>query len=400
MAPTPNYTVKISFNEELRRLPYSPEKGVQGLFELCQQCFNLKSFAAFQLTYQDGEGDTIVLTCNEELATLFKDTDTIKLTLQRRGVKKAVASSTSSAPFTSETAEASGEESEPKKDKEGKKKRKEKRRNIKSKIVSSKVVRLRWKELNVVATTSSDNGEEKKKKNGGKRRQAKGCYFGSSIKGKLTFKTGLGKRSLWLAHTVKDGEGDATALMFAPLSSPKRFLRVCPDGTVNLSNGGIGKRTRWSLEEEDGKTKIVSKFDPKLSLAAVSAGKKKNNRGGEETKLRQKLVARGIDGTGPVPANVVSRTFVVEDVDATQLLVKVVKSWSKKRRTVNKIHKQRKEEWKSELKGRKGRKGGKGAKGGKGGKCRRHQQEEQQEGEQKPHPHHVMRFGIRKGLVV
>lgn len=389
----PNYTVKISYNEELRRLPYSPEKGVQGLFELCQQCFNLKNFAAFQLTYQDAEGDNIVLTCNEELATLFKDTDTIKLTLQRRGGKKAAPSAATSTTST-ENAEASGEETEPKKvkkDKEGKKKRKEKRRNFKKRIVSSKVVRLRWKEPNTVATTSTDNnGEEKKKKNPGKKAQAKGCYFGSSIKGKLTFKSGLGKRSLWLVHTVKDGEGETTSLMFAPLSTPKRFLRVCPDGTVNLSNGGVGKRTKWSLEEEDGKARIVSKFNPKFSLSALSAGKKKNKTGEVEAKPRQHIVARGIDGTGPIPENVVSRTFTVEDVDATQLLVKVVKSWSKKRRTVKKVHKQRKEEWKSELKSG-GKKGGKGGKG----KCRKQKQEE---GEQKPH--HVMRFGIRKGLVV
>jgi len=225
--------------------------------------------------------------------------------------------------------------------------KKEKKKAVKAQIASTKVIRIRWRQANPnlkpkpVKEAAPAEKEREEKKN--LRRAAKGCYVGANIKGDLKFNGGIGVRSIWLCHSLTNGD-----CMFSPLSAPKRYLRVFPDGTVDLSNGGTGPRTRWGLVQGEGeglKTRLLSRFAPNLHLAALSAGKKLKTKlpKAEAAPLRkvkkEKVTPRAVDAAHP-PANLLSDNFGIEEVDPIELLKKMASRKTQKKIVERKAAKQ------------------------------------------------------------
>lgn len=229
--------------------------------------------------------------------------------------------------------------------------KKEKKKAVKAQIASTKVIRIRWRQANPnlkpkpvkeAAPAAEGKAKEREEKKN-LRRAAKGCYVGVNIKGDLKFNGGIGGRSIWLCHNLTNGD-----YMFSPLSAPKRYLRVFPDGTVDLSNGGTGPRTRWGLVQGEGeglKTRLVSRFAPNLHLAALSAGKKLKTKlpKSEAAPLRkvkkEKVTSRAVDAAHP-PANLLSDNFGIEEVDPIELLKKMASRKTQKKIVERKAAKQ------------------------------------------------------------
>jgi hypothetical protein len=349
--------VKIAFKDELRRVAFAPETGFQGLQETCAKIFALKNFAPYQLTYKDAEGDLLILSSTEELDQLVADGKTPKLNLVARKVAKPVAIRVVRAPAPEtpavtetskpeeekvtpqaiETAPAvaaeSATEEAPKEQepKAPKKSFKEKRMVLKEQTVSTKVVRLRWRQANPDAkpqeTTTTTEGESERGNWKQKKLASKGCYVGATFKGKIKFTCGVGKKGLWFCRELTNGDR-----MFSPLCAPFRFLRVYPDGTVNLSHAGIGQKTRWGFapltSESNFGGRLVSRATPNLHLTAVSAGKKKKC---HSEKKKERVEARGLN-LAAAPNNLLSSEFAIEEVDAVQVLkwMAIRKAWKKR----------------------------------------------------------------------
>jgi hypothetical protein len=73
---------------------------------------------------------------------------------------------------------------------------------------------------------------------------------------------------------------------------------------------------------------------------------KNRNEGGG----KKKVIARCVDLAATTPKNIAAKQFWVEEVDATQLLVNVVKKLSNRRRVARKMRKEGRKNWKKNLK--------------------------------------------------
>jgi len=340
--------VKIAFKDELRRVAFAPESGFQGLQETCTKLFGLKNFASYQLTYEDDEGDVLILSSPEELNQLVAGGKTPKLNLVARKVAQTVAIRVVRASKPEEekvTPQATGKEEAPKEQEEPKapnKSFKEKRCFLKEQTVSTKVVRLRWRQANPDAKPQETTEGESERANWRQKKLAsKGCYVGATFKGKIKFSCGVGKKGLWFCRELTNGDR-----MFSPLCAPFRFLRVFPDGTVNLSQAGIGQKTRWGFVPLTGESnfggRLVSRATPDLHLTAVSAGKKKKF---HTEQKKERVEARGLN-LAAAPKNLLGSEFAIEEVDAVQLLkwMAIRKAWKKR------AHHQAKKEQKKQAK--------------------------------------------------
>jgi len=289
----------------------------------------------------------LILSSTEELNQLVAGGKTPKLNLVVRKVAKPVAIRILRAPATetskpeeekvtpqaTETAPAAATESpkEAPKEQESKAPKKsfrEKMIFLKEQTVSTKVVRLRWRQPNPDSKPQETTEGESERCNWRQKKLAsKGCYVGANFKGKIKFTCGVQKKGLWFCRELTNGDR-----MFSPLCTPFCFLRVSSDGTINLSQAGIGQKTRWGFAPLTGESnfggKLVSRATPNLHLTAVSAGKKKKCHSEQK---KERVEARGLD-LAAAPKNLLSSEFAIEEVDAVQVLkwMAIRKAWKKR----------------------------------------------------------------------
>jgi len=324
--------VKIVLDSgDIRRIPLQADATLASLKETCATLYSFKNWKDIQLTYTDEDGDRIILSTIEELQVLIdKNGGVFKLKLEKPVPKPKPAVAKPQTEAVKVTVVENVEFVVPKKEKKEEKEEKEekekvpktlqeKRKIFRKKIVQTKIVRLRWKEI----------------QEGG---SVKGCFVGASFKGKVTLKAARGRKGVWFLHEIENGD-----VVLAPLSCPVRHLRVNPNGKINLNQGGAGDRARWNLIRNEEKIslsalthqdviRLESKFKPELHLGAGTFFNKKNN---------IKMAITSIPKNAEVGGNVLAASFGVEFVDPAKMLIKVVKIIKFKKQIVKDAYKQK-----------------------------------------------------------
>lgn len=288
MSPA-NGFIKIEYQGVTRRLSYNTENGIEGLKALSANLFSLKKDSCFSFTYKDSDGDTIHLSGLDELALQFPTTPKIAICLTRapepheQAIEPKVVSQEE--PKVLNETNIEQEVTKPEK------KKKEAKKEVRAKILETKAIRLSWR------NHSEDNNEKE-------------SFFRATKNGNLQFKGKKERKDLWLIHRLESGQ-----FLLSPMEHPDRFLRMTAKGRVDLSEGGMGKRTRWSLvsEEENGPIVLTSLFS-NLQLGVIRKGEGKRTQNKKDGKCNGRLVPHGIS-TSSLPENLMVKEFNMEEVN-------------------------------------------------------------------------------------
>jgi len=150
----------------------------------------------------------------------------------------------------------------------------------------------------------------------------KGTFIGCNIHGKLNTKAGRGVFGAWIMHELKNKQ-----VVLEPLSNSGRFLRMFPNGKVNLTNVGAGQRARWRITKNSNVVQLndIHKKDvivleslfAKDLVMGVSAELNKHN----IMKLKVKGIPKNETVQQPTPISFISLT--VEEVDPSKMLTRM-----------------------------------------------------------------------------